>query len=401
VKYRLVKMAEKLAASSTKEETNDVDRPWSDLPYELLCLVSSHLLAGDFVTFRAVCKSWRSSTSLIQRKVPLSIDSPHFLYPCLMSVDYHKCRFYHPTYLGDDLADISELLGAHICFSKYGWLLLTQNDRSIFFFNPFTKVKVELPPICSPHKVLSMCFSSPPISSDCFVLVICMEDEFGIIKRGEKNWTFRDISVGRLFGASTCKPILYRGMCYCLENIEANVGVFDPNGDDPCHMTIYTLQSPLSRWVLEFSVHQNYLVESDDGKLFAVFMVDDHDTSIYVFEVNFSNLSERKGLKPRTMVWHRVTSLGNRMMYLSPGGSFLEPAIATGTSNKIYLPMIRDNKNVFYSFDTAMYHSFTGGYSSKNSYNVQELQTCCWIKSMPELTFNRNFEWCEIELEGQ
>jgi hypothetical protein len=132
-----------------------------------------------------------------------------------------------------------------------------------------------------------------------------------------------------------------------------------------------------------------------------IFVVADHDTLIYVFEVNLSNLSERKGLKPRIMFWHRVTSLGNRMMYLSPGGSFLKPAVATRTSNKIYLPMIRDNKNVFYSFDTAMYHYFTGGYSSKNSYNVQELQTCCWIKSMPELTFNRNFEWCEIELEGQ
>ncbi|KAE8037803.1 hypothetical protein FH972_010360 [Carpinus fangiana] len=67
---------------------------------------------------------------------------------------------------------------------------------------------------------------------------------------------------------------------------------------------------------------------------------------------------ERKGLKPRIMVWHRVTSLENRMMYLSPGGSFLEPAVATRTSNKIYMPMIQDNKNVFYSFDTAMYHIF-------------------------------------------
>ena len=248
-------MAEKLAASSTKEETKDVNRPWSDLPYELLCLVPSHPLAGDFVTFHAICKSWRWSTSLIQRKVSLSIDSPHFLYPCLMSVDYHKCRFYHPTYLGAYLANVLELLGARICFSKYGWLLLTRNNRSIFFFNPFTKVKVELPSICSPYKVLSMCFSSPPISSDYFVLVIYVGDEFGIIKCREKSWTLRDISVERLFDASTCNPIWYRGMCYCLENIEANVGVFDPNGDDPCQMTIYTLQSPLSSWALEYSVH--------------------------------------------------------------------------------------------------------------------------------------------------
>jgi hypothetical protein len=392
-------MAENLATYSKEEkEKKEVDSRWSELPDELLCLVSSHLLAGDFTTFSAVCKSWRSSTSLSRRKVtPLAlIDSPHSLHPCLMSVDYHKCRFYHPTYLGADHADISQLLGARIRFSKYGWLLLTRDiDGSIFFFDPFTRVKVELPTFFdSPHLILSICFSSPPTSSDCFVIVLGFP-EFHIIKRGEKSWTFHDTrSVGRAFVPSTCNPILYRGLCYCLENLTANVAVFDPNGDDdPCHKTVHTLETTLSRWVVEYSVRQSYLVESDDGKLFAVFMVDDHDRSIYVFEANLSNLSEKKGSKPRTKVWQRVRSLGNRTMYLSPGGSFLEPAVATGMSNKIFLPMIRDEKNVFYSLDTGMYHSFIGGYSSKNSYNVQELQTCCWIKSMPEFAFNLNLEW--------
>jgi hypothetical protein len=128
---------------------------------------------------------------------------------------------------------------------------------------------------------------------------------------------------------------LYRGLCYCLENIRANVAVFDPNGDnDPCHMTVHTLETPISRWVVECSTRQSYLVESDDGKLFAVFMVDDHERSIYCFfKTNLSNLLEKKGSKPRKMVWQRVRSLGNRTIYLNPGGSFLEPTVVTGMSN--------------------------------------------------------------------
>jgi hypothetical protein len=53
-------------------------------------------------------------------------------------------------------------------------------------------------------------------------------------------------------------PFYIEGCAIALENIEANVGVFDLNGDYPCHMTIYTLQSPLSSWVLEYSVHQKF-----------------------------------------------------------------------------------------------------------------------------------------------
>ena len=259
--------------------------------------------------------------------------------------------------------------------------------------------KVELPPIGQPHMILSMCFSSPPTSLNCFVLVMCWF-EFGILKRGEKSWTFCEIIAGRSCFASTCNPILYRGLCYCLENIATNVGIFNLNSGEPCHITGYALQSPLSNWVLEYSVLQNCLVESDDGKLFIAVMVNDHDTSVNVFYANFSKLLKSNGSKPPPMVWHRVTSLGNRMMYLSLGGSFLEPATTAGMSNKIYLPMIQDNKNVFYSFDTAMYHSFIDGYSSKNSYNLQELLRCCWIKGVPEFAFNRNFEWCDIELKG-
>ena len=91
-------MAENIVRYSKEdqEKKEELESRWSHLPTELLCLVSSHLLLWDFTILRAVCKSWRSSTSLI-RPFPSLIDSPHLLSPCLMSIDYHKCRFFHPT----------------------------------------------------------------------------------------------------------------------------------------------------------------------------------------------------------------------------------------------------------------------------------------------------------------
>jgi hypothetical protein len=382
-------MAEKIVRYSKedRETKQELDRSWSDLLPELLCLVSSHLLAGDFITFRSICKSWRSSTSLI-RPVPPLIDSPHSLSPCLMSIGYPKCKFFHPTYYGTCEMHIPELLGARIRFSKYGWLLLSRdeddyNDYNIFFFNPFTKVKIELPNYIEERAFTTMCFSSPPTSPNCFVLGICGWYIFGIIKPGEKHWTYRTIFENSKFEPSHCNPILYEGLCYCLGK-KGDIGVFDPNSNPSKWTTYYVTTEPHRR---------NYLVESD-GKLLALFEGNEEETLIQVFEL-LPKLQTIKKIKPSKMVWRRLRNLGNRMLYISLGGSFLEPVVARGTGNKIYLPMIQHNKNIFYYLSSSMYQSFNGDYSSTNTYNVEEVQNCCWIQAMPTQTSNqdRDFEW--------
>lgn len=128
-----------------KEEPN---RSWSDFPSNLLCLVSSYLFAGDFITFRSVCNSWRSSTCITLPVPPILDHAPQYSrFPCLMSTDCDKCRFYHPTYNWTSLMEIPELLESRILFSKYGWLLLTRDYRSVFFYSPYIIAKVELPPL--------------------------------------------------------------------------------------------------------------------------------------------------------------------------------------------------------------------------------------------------------------
>ena len=133
---------------------------------------------------------------------------------------------------------------------------------------------------------------------------------------------------------SNCNPILYKGLCYCLD-VEGYIGVFDPNSNNS-KWIVYYVNTPFTELCL-----RNYLIESD-GKLLAVFERYEEETPIQVFEL-LPKLQATKGMKPSKMVSRRLTSLGNRMLYISLGGSFLEPVVARGTGNKIYLPNVEDN----------------------------------------------------------
>ncbi|XP_030964066.1 F-box/kelch-repeat protein At1g57790-like [Quercus lobata] len=396
-------MAKQIVRYSTEDQENQenkkgLHRSWSHLPPELLCLVSSYLLAGDFTTFRVICKSWRSSTSLPRPAVSTLTDSPWSLSPCLMSVGSHKCTFFHPGYQKHDACeiDIPELLDARIRFSKYGWLLLTgygYDNFSVFFFNPFTKEKVELPKYTNRESFVTMSFSSPPTSSDCFVIGICGWDDFGFIKRGEKRWTSHTIINRPEFTPSSyCNPILHKGLCNCLgEN--GGLGVFDPN-DNPSNWIIYHNDKiPLIQEKLD-SVHRSYLVESDEGKLLAIFMVEEGDTKtpIHVFELPKLQVNKNM-LKPRKIVCRIVRSLGNRILYISLGGSFLGPVVPRGLGNQIYLPIVQDQKNIYYSLSTGKYHFIFDDYSAKNIHRLEQPMNCCWIQGRPKLTLNKDFEW--------
>ena len=121
------------------------------------------------------------------------MDSPHSQSPCLISLDNHTCKLFHPIQNDTYQMHIPELQGASIRFSKYGWLLLSRKDCSIFFFHPFNRIKIELPRYPQEDAFQTMCFSSPPDSIDCFVFGITFNGaKFGVIRCGEAYWTIRE-----------------------------------------------------------------------------------------------------------------------------------------------------------------------------------------------------------------
>ena len=61
-----------------------------------------------------------------------------------------------------------------------------------------------------------------------------------------------------------------------------------------------------------------------------------------------------------------MANIGNKMLYVRSFGSFLELAIIKGISNRIYVPNVLDNNNIFYSLETKKYHSCFSDYLSKS-----------------------------------
>ena len=115
------------------------------------------------------------------------LDPPYSHSPYLMQLGNHKCTFFHPMHdNGSYQMDFPELRDAFIRYSKYGWLLLSKIDGSVFFFHPFDRIKLEPPSYPCKEEFESMSFSSPPTSTNCFVIAIISHgDKFGIIRRGE------------------------------------------------------------------------------------------------------------------------------------------------------------------------------------------------------------------------
>ena len=377
-----------------KEKEKELDKSWSELPLHLLCQFSAHLILKDLNTFRAICKSWRLSSPM-SPLLPL-LKLPYSQSPCLMYLAKHKCTFFHPMHdNGSYQMDLPELQDAFIRYSKYGWLLLSKMDGSVFFFHPFDRIKIELPNYPCKEIFESMSFSSPPTSTDCFVIgIIYHGSKFSIIRRGEVAWTLCEFTdyfrpMGHFINNN---PLLYKGRCYRLglqgDGLPVKVGVFDPH-EYLSHPNQYKCRWKYLSYIpppedFDYSLRSSYLLERD-GKLFVVFELHDSEPSIHIYSLNLSSIGPR-------MKWHKVTNIGNKMLCVSSGGSFFELSVAKGMSNKIYVPSVQDNNNIFYSLETKKYHSCFTDYSSRNKSHGRELPNCTWIKPSC-IDLDEGFKW--------
>ncbi|XP_022732765.1 F-box/kelch-repeat protein At1g57790-like [Durio zibethinus] len=354
---------------SEKHQVDEDQDVWSNLPPELLSLVSSNLFAGDKAIFYAICKTWRSIPITPPRPLPSPFDHAFpWLFRILKS-NIDRGQFFHPIHNYTCELDLSaEVLGAEIRFSKYGWLLMTRDEVHPFLFNPLTKEIIELPELPPLEWVHSMFFTSPP-SPDCLVLGI--EGRFYLVsifvhKLGEDSWEMHNFPCHVKFRLSVCNPILYRELYYCLD-AKGNLGVFDLKNIENSWDT-YKITFPSRRIK---SIVQAYLVENEE-ELLAILITKD-DQKIHVLKLNLTSKT-----------WEPVRSLGRNMLFVSKGASFSKTAAVRGTSNKIYGPNFWDKNGsfCFYSLATGKYHSFFDNPSSKDSYNIKFLQQSSWFISM-------------------
>ncbi|WCJ30701.1 F-box family protein [Euphorbia peplus] len=394
-----------MAEESKQESSTSL---WSELLPELLSQLSLHLYkrgdVGAVALISSVCKSWNnlmdmSYTASLIRTSLLPHPRPQLApdYPYLFTISKGSlCKFFHPHHTFT--MDFPELFRSCIQFSKFGWLLLRRLQMvhidedededegdyySYFFFNPFTREKIELPP----HEVdfYGMCFSAPPTCSDCYVIGFLRPYQaFGVIKRGEQEWTTYETNPKKNYFPQS-HLVLYEDRCYAI-GYENKTLVFDV-GKEKIDW-VDTLFPPL----VDSHPYQNTtskFLMSDGAQLLGV--IRSHEQK----EISIARWNESDNK------WVDISSnhLRDKMLFLSKTSSLLLPAPVKEASNKVYFPKIlNDASFVPYCVATTNYISFLGDYSHPTPWDdrIKEWPNCTWIETMSFVaspSLNRTIDW--------
>ncbi|OMO88344.1 hypothetical protein COLO4_20290 [Corchorus olitorius] len=349
------------------------------LSSELLELLLSKLkFVVDIQKFHAVCKMWRSITVSPPRQPPSPLPYADSSFPLLFQFnrrDDSKYRILHPLYkytwdleFPPQLTERDfppEFIGdsKRIQFSKYGWSLimaLWDPFPDLFLFNPLTREikKFPTPPFFH-GDTRCMFFTCPPSQPDCLVFAIS-DCSIYVHKLGEADWKKHDLN-GKMDPSfkPICPPILYHGLCYCLDS-NGNMGVFDMQDIEHSWTVHHRVLLPdILRARLIALVEHN-------GQLLVVLIKEERRHKlIYIPYIHKLDL-KTKSCEP-------MQSLGNNALFISYGASFSQRAIVSGTGNKLFVPLFKNNTDsyMFYSLATSKYHSFFNNLSSDLSSDIR------------------------------
>ncbi|XP_077219266.1 F-box protein At3g56470-like [Tasmannia lanceolata] len=200
---------------------------WTDLPTEIAALIAgrSHLI--EFHAFRSVCKQWQLASSLNSSSNPQPFD------PWILFYDQSDCFIYDPTSDKSYLMQIPELKGTDCIASEQGWLLVHLDGR-LFFFNIFSRAKIDLPEIpCFNLSDHVATFSEPPTSKDCrvFVVVNCMTTntiEIRMCRHGSRDWEMHTYSPHPQFKTVTCVKYKANDELLCCFDSNTMVMTYNP-----------------------------------------------------------------------------------------------------------------------------------------------------------------------------
>ncbi|KAM7473662.1 hypothetical protein LguiB_020905 [Lonicera macranthoides] len=358
-----------------------------NLPVDVLRLIGSRLLARDRIFSRSVCRNWRSAIPVVPSPVPLTKSLMSFAtmtrFPLLM---YYGCEgsfysFYHPVYNTTYVSP--KIANAKIRFSKDGWLLMSQGQKEIFFFNPIINKQIDLPNVLDySYNFTTISFSSLPTSADCTVFGVRHSSStsisFNFIRRGEDTWTECTVKSSIEFIGSLNNPVFHNGLFYYLDR-KGILGTFDPTqeGGEDGWTVLEKPKQPCN------SIHRNYLFECD-GELISVFL-GQLGKWVKIFK-----------LDAPTMTWRKLESLGDKMLFVSRTASFSatnSEQEVMGMENKIYFPTFNGKNGVFYSLNTCKFHTLGTGYNSDDFYGTTLKLLCTWIDPSFDTFDDEEFHW--------
>ncbi|XP_006366381.1 F-box protein At4g00893-like [Solanum tuberosum] len=200
-------------------------RAWCDLHPELLNEIAESLGIIDLLGFRGVCKDWRSASFTASASIE-STSRDSKLYFLLHNDRDENTILFNPTTNKNYTINIPELKEATCLASTQGWLLISQRGN-LFFFCPFSRVKIDLPPIQGLENTpAAAAFTSPPSSIDCVTAIIYKKNddivEVNVLERGASMWIKYEYDLKlnqKSFGEAKCATF-QQGCLYLMDGFK-------------------------------------------------------------------------------------------------------------------------------------------------------------------------------------
>ncbi|XP_078159092.1 putative F-box protein At1g44080 [Carex rostrata] len=291
--------------TTTTTEGMEMERNWADLPPQLVPLILKNLPdLCDFVRSRAVCRAWRSSSSIsdLPRQFPWIIriigEGPDLE---LYSIALNKLYT-----IRVDCSSDTRLFGAASCFMLTG----QEGDVDSFsLLNPLNNSEIFLPVLhdCNPHSLLLKYpwFSHLSYQIDDYMLV--SDYELSVVcKPGDDKW---DI-IGPGHRSLYC--------CYYFQGLCFRVFVFIEIIDISSLEVLYVIPPPKDEEMLRLKgFAYPYLIESC-GEILAVCCLESYKTMDYKFFIHRLEFGNGKG----DPCWVKVSSIGDRILFFHfPAGT--------------------------------------------------------------------------------
>ncbi|KAI3835221.1 hypothetical protein MKW98_020337 [Papaver atlanticum] len=351
----------------------DEPRPWGGINVDIVDRIASNLHPVDFLHFRAVCQA---------NKLPIikqisGAKRSTYLTPWLLFSTENATRYNFVDPMRNNekyLMNLPELLaGAIIRCQKGGWLLMSKGRFTLFFYNPFTKEAINLPDIQFGYCFPGFTFSSLPTCSECVVFGITQLNVAQIsiykIRKGADSWSFQSYQNSNLekYIPTYNKPVFHQGALFCVD-FNGTLGVFNDGG---------------------WKVLERPRVHSSAG--YVIFLVECETELLLVQVLGVSVTIDR--LDSLNMVWQKVESLGEYMLFISFTSCLSAVAPKSCMENKVYFPRLLDERILYYSLDTGSYHSVGSTHSAEDCFDTKGWTNCTWIEPNWSWSTSQEVDW--------
>lgn len=315
---------------------NEKDQTFSDFPYDLLQLVVSHLPLKDNIRASTVSKTWQQACLSV--RVP---DRPPWLIYFSKTEESSSCELYDPSMQRRYYLSFPELSGSRVCHSNEGWLLMyNPNSFHLFFFNPFARDLIPLPPLWMAYDQ-RMAFSCAPTSTACLLFTVAnvnVENNNITVKtccpNNDKEWnTF--VFRNQLPVSSTFEQIVFsNGVFYCLTNTE-HLSIFDPSSN--------SWNVLISGLPLRHHGSNGCFMTQHQGEIYLVYMYSHKNPTVLRLDPTSCEWTERKTLGGLT-IYASALSSETRAEQKEPSG---------GVRNCLCLPVFHGFKRtcIYYKVD--------------------------------------------------